>query len=106
MTCEHQTIKDSDMHVIVCMRGHSSTTTPKGSCKDWIKPGALAWLKIGSKKHEVEIKSFKYASGGDYYWCEVEIQTVNPFCPSQVLRQLYPEAVQSYRLTQRKIEEK
>ena len=64
--------------------------------------GARVWVKLGSKKEAGILLNFGFSSEGDYMQCKIELLVVNPLVPGgQLLRQVYPHPIQSYKLTKR-----
>ena len=63
--------------------------------------GARVWVQLGKRKEAGILLDFAFSSEGDYMQCKVELLKVNPFSPGQLLRQVYPQPIQSYKLTKR-----
>lgn len=74
--------------------------------------GARVWVQMSAGKKVAGIMTTKKVAGivldsafsaeGDYMQCKVELLVVNPFSPAQqLLRQVYPKPLPSYKLTSR-----
>lgn len=64
--------------------------------------GARVWVQLaGKKKIAGIILDSGFSAEGDYDVCKVELLVVNPLSPGQLLRQVYPKPIQSYKLTKR-----
>ncbi len=63
--------------------------------------GARVWVKLGSKKEAGILLDFGDSAEGDYMACKVELLKVNTLVPGQLLRQVYSQLIQSYKLTKR-----
>ncbi len=75
--------------------------------KNKIACGMPVWVRFGRGKKATKergiILDFADCAEGDYYWTKVELFKDNPLSPGQTLRQVYPQPVQSYRLSIRVI---
>ncbi len=63
--------------------------------------GSRVWVQLGKRKEAGIVLDTAHSSEGDYLQCKVELLAVNPLVPEQLLRQVYPKPVQSYKLTKR-----
>jgi hypothetical protein len=63
--------------------------------------GAKVWVQLAGKKVAGIVQDTAFSSEGDYMQCKVELLVVNPLVPGQLLRQIYPHPIQSYKLTKR-----
>jgi hypothetical protein len=64
--------------------------------------GARVWVRLEGTKIAGIVLDSGFSSRGDYDECKVELLTVNYLAPGQqLLRQVYPRPVQSYKLTKR-----
>jgi hypothetical protein len=63
--------------------------------------GEKVWVELGKRKEAGIVLDTAFSSEGDYLQVKVELLVVNTLSPSQLLRQVYPKPVQSYKLTKR-----
>ncbi len=66
-----------------------------------LEKGARVWVQLGKSKEAGILLDWAFSPEGAYYQCKVELLKVNPLAPTQLLRQVYPRPIQSYKLTQR-----
>ena len=66
-----------------------------------LEQNARIWVQLGKKKEAGVLLEWCDSPNGDYQQCKVELLAANPFSPGQLLRNVYPRPVQSYKLTQR-----
>lgn len=65
--------------------------------------GARVWVQLNGKKEAGIVLDSGFSSEDNYDQCKVELLVVNPLAPGgqQLLRQVYPKPIQSYKLTKR-----
>jgi transposase len=63
--------------------------------------GARVWVKLDGAKTAGIVLDTAFSSEGDYMQVKVELLAINPLAPEQLLRQIYPKPIQSYKLTKR-----
>jgi hypothetical protein len=63
--------------------------------------GDKVWVRLGKQKEAGIVLDTAFSSEGDYLQVKVELLVVNALSPGQLLRQVYPKPVQSYKLTKR-----
>jgi hypothetical protein len=67
--------------------------------------GVPVYVRFGQGKKATKEKGiildFADSAEGNYYWTKIELIKENPLSPGQILRQVHPHPIQSYRLTQR-----
>lgn len=70
-----------------------------------VEKGVEVWVQLhkGQQKIAGTILDWAFSSEGDYLQCKVELEIDNPLSPGQVLRQIHPKPIQSYKLSQRKV---
>ena len=66
-----------------------------------LEKGMRVWVQLGKTKEAGVLQDFAFSAEGNYYQCKVELLKVNPLAPAQLLRQAYPQPIQSYKLTKR-----
>lgn len=71
---------------------------------DAIEKGLAVWAQVhqGQAKIAGTIIDYAFSAEGNYLQCMVELELPNPMLPGQVIRQIYPKPIQSYKLTRRK----
>lgn len=72
---------------------------------DRIDYGVPVWVRFGQGRKAIKEKGlildFADSAEGNYYWTKVELIKENPLSPGQILRQVHPQPIQSYRLSLR-----
>ncbi len=68
--------------------------------KDFEK-GARVWVQMGKRKEAGIVLDTAFSAEGDYMQVKIELLVVNTLSPGQLLRQIYPRPIQSYKLTKR-----
>lgn len=66
-----------------------------------LEKGDRVWVQLSGTKTAGIVLDTAFSAEGDYLQCKVELLIVNPLAPEQLLRQVYPKPVQSYKLTKR-----
>ncbi len=67
-----------------------------------LEKGMRVWVQMGKTKEAGILLDFTDNRGNcDGWQCKVELLKVNPFSPDQLLRSVYPQPIQSYKLTKR-----
>lgn len=66
-----------------------------------LEKNARCYVSFGKKQEAAILLEFTDSPNGDYQQCKVELIKENLLSPGQLLRNVYPKPIQSYRLTQR-----
>lgn len=70
---------------------------------DSVQRGQSVWVQLHKSQPKIAgtILDYAFSPNGDYLQCMVELELPNPLVAGQVLRQIYPQPIQSYKLSKR-----